>query len=151
MLIVSSRLQRGDVHVADNSGAGISIQPILLTGPIAKVDANKVFEALRNFAANAKSDLSRYPPTSGSSYRRTGRLGRSWTQHGPRKSGDDIEVIVGTNVEYAGYVEGFKPTSPVPAEAKQTRLMAARGWPSLEDVLDRRWGEARKAILDAIT
>ena len=57
-------------------------------------------EPLRKAALAAR--LAVYPsPPSGSTYRRTGTLGRAWTQQGA-----GLRYVVGNNVRYATYVQG---------------------------------------------
>lgn len=59
-------------------------------------------EPLRKAAMALVGALARYPsPPSGSTYVRTGTLGRAWTQQGA-----GLRYVVGNNVRYATYVQG---------------------------------------------
>ena len=59
-------------------------------------------EPLRKAALALAARLAVYPsPPSGSTYRRTGTLGRAWTQQGA-----GLRYVVGNNVRYATYVQG---------------------------------------------
>jgi len=121
------------------------LKPIVPKGPLTKANKGAVVAAMRNWAANSVSDLSRYPPTR-STYRRTGRLGRSWTFSGPAAKGKDLVVEVGNNVEYAPFVEGLETQDP-----RQLALFKAYGWPSAEAVAKKHWKTAVPAIQAALT
>ena len=61
-----------------------------------------VDRSLREASLRMVGELARYPsPPSGSTYRRTGTLGRAWTQQGAA-----LHYVVGNNVRYATYVQG---------------------------------------------
>jgi hypothetical protein len=77
------------------------------------------------------------PPPAGSTYSRTGYLGRSLTAlvgrvadaaSEVREAGDDIEGVVGTNVVYAGYVIG----------QSQAKAHRGRWWQLEESVLSHK-------------
>jgi len=59
------------------------------------------------------------PPPSGSTYRRTGTLGRRWTVEG-----GNMRWVVGNNTRYARDVEGDL----------QTKVHKRTGWPTAEQV-----------------
>lgn len=73
---------------------------------IARLDVAAVGRAvdtpLREGSLRMASELARYPsPPGGSTYRRTGTLGRGWaTQH------NYLRHVIGNNVLYATYVQG---------------------------------------------
>lgn len=104
-----------------------------------KADTKQAEKKLKNLAADAiianeraalKSGLivqakaQVYPPqSSGSTYRRTGTLGRKWDTE-VRPMGGMITAIVDNPTEYADWVKG---------KTKQTRVHKANGWPSILD------------------
>jgi HK97 gp10 family phage protein len=82
-------------------------------------------KALTDTARYVRSKAAKYPPKpAGSSYRRTGSLGRSITVGKVTESTGYASVEVGTNIHYAKYVEygtgiyGPKETPIVPKNAK---------------------------------
>lgn len=75
--------------------------------------------------------LAKYPPAPyGGKYRRTGTLGRGWTNAPVKVWGDSfqIQAIMGNAVPYAKYVQGrdFQPD------------YIAQNWQTVESVLDSR-------------
>lgn len=73
---------------------------------IARLDVAAVGQAvdvsLREASLRMAGELARYPsPPSGSTYRRTGTLGRAWTT-----THAALHHVVGNNVRYATYVQG---------------------------------------------
>lgn len=104
-----------------------------------RVDATEVINALRQAAnlrgfrrglavagAHILAKLASYPPQPpNSSYRRTGRLGRSWTMSGGRGG---LQVIIGNATPYAPQVQGID---------EQLDLFREIGWLTPRDVVDR--------------
>lgn len=73
---------------------------------IASLDAPRVSGAvdvtLQRWSRRLVQDLARYPsPPSGSTYRRTGTLGRAWNTESTY-----LRHVIGNNVRYATYVQG---------------------------------------------
>lgn len=90
--------------------------------------------ALLEGGAHIKNVIAVYPRARlGSTYIRTGTLGRTWTV----KSDGDRAVIVGNNTTYGPWVQ---------AARQQTKVHAATGWKTDEQVARDEAG-AVKAIL----
>lgn len=127
------------------------LDPISPDRPITRANAGDVKNAMRDFAADLVRRMGNYPPPS-SSYVRTGDLGRFWTMDGPRVSGNDLVVQVGNAVRdkrrgraYASFVQGLRSQDP-----RQTRVMAGKGWESVEDAAKEEWNTHRPRIEKAI-
>lgn len=73
-------------------------------------------------------------------YRRTGRLGRGW-RISARRAGRS--VTVSNAVPYTVYVQG---PNPGPLRARQTPLMAGKGWKSITREANRRWDREVRAL-----
>jgi len=119
---------------------GFEFRPIVPTrNPFAAFGSvrSKLAEELRDFAAEAQNELSSYPP-SRSSYRRTGRLGRSWTTDGPKMEGGDLLARVGNNVEYAPTVQGKAD--------QQRQLFRTYGWKGVTEVAGSKWPRHQDAL-----
>lgn len=86
------------------------------------------------------SNLASYPPQrAGSTYRRTGRLGRSWTLEG-RRGG--LQIVIGNSTPYAPEVQGMR--------MEQRPFFAERGWIG-PDVAAERHGRAIADLVAAYT
>lgn len=103
------------------------LEPILLKGPVAKADIGKVKGAVRKWGLNMVRRGDDYPQQQASSYRRTHKLGQSWTTKGPRVQGKDVVQEAGPNREYAPYVQGYSPGKGSTGQ-QQTKEMARRNW-----------------------
>ena len=87
------------------------------------------------------SQLATYPaPPSGSSYRRTGTLGRSWVTPPPTETPDGLQGEIGNNVTYAPYVQ---------SQERQARVHQGR-WPTDEQVIAQNEARIREIFADAI-
>ena len=96
--------------------------------PIKPPSTLKMLAALSVVGRDLQARMAKYPPKkSGGTYKRTGTLGRAWTMEGPKVKGQDLVVIVGNKVVYAGFVQGFKTRDP-----RQVPTMATLGWQSIE-------------------
>jgi len=89
---------------------------------------------LRDVGKFVRSKAAKYPEqSSGTSYRRTGTLGRSISMSEPATTGSKMWIAVGTNKHYARYVEegtglyGPKHAKIVPKSAKALRWTAMAG------------------------
>ena len=122
----------------------ISLRPIRTTRPIVSVNGQQVKSRLRDVGVEASDRLSAYPPAR-TSYRRTGTLGRNWTMEGPRVSGGGLEVIVGNNVDYAPFVQGFTRRRP-----RQRPVFKRYNWPNVEDVGKQAWKARGPKLLAAL-
>ncbi len=88
--------------------------------------------------------LAAYPaPPVGSSYRRTGTLGRSWTTT-VTPSSDGITGEIGNNVRYAPYVQGGPQSDPDQAWMHQGR------WQTDEQVMLANEARIRALFSDAV-
>jgi hypothetical protein len=84
--------------------------------------------------------LAVYPPArSGSTYRRTGTLGRRWTTS-VRGAGLDIEGVVGNSTSYGPYVMDWH----------QQAWMHVGVWPIAQDVAGQAEGEILGIFADAV-
>lgn len=85
--------------------------------------------------------LAVYPPArSGSTYRRTGTLGRRWTTR-VSGSGYDVEGVVGNNTAYGPYVMDWH----------QQAWMHVGVWPIAQDVAGQAEGEIAAIFADAVS
>ena len=96
--------------------------------------------ALRLYALDAQSEISRYPSEGESNYVRTGILGQTWTIDGPKLRGPDLFARVGNKTDYASKVQG----------SKQEELFAGRGWPNINDTNKVVWARHRSLLILAI-
>ena len=83
------------------------------------------------------------PPPAGSTYRRTGTLGRRWTTAQPHifVQRRMIEGVIGNNTEYAPYVQ---------SRSMQAWMHRGR-WQTIEDVVERSRDEAQRILEGAVT
>lgn len=77
-------------------------------------------------------------------YRRTGTLGRNWriTQFGI--VGSDFVAGIANLTDYAGFVQGAPDGPP---GARQTAVMASKGWQNLRDEGLAEWAIWRPAVI----
>lgn len=95
-------------------------------------------EPLRKAALALAARLAVYPsPPSGSTYRRTGTLGRAWTQQGA-----GLRYVVGNNVRYATYVQG-----PDQAQVHRGRWLTAEK--AAEEVIEPLTRDIAAAVAGA--
>lgn len=111
----------------------VRLRPIIPKRPIVGLNANQVRGRLRDVGVEAMDRLQNYPQAR-TSYRRTGRLGQSWTLEGPRTMAKGLEVIAGSNLEYAPFVQGFRRRRP-----RQRKVFRRYNWPNVEDVGKQAW------------
>lgn len=114
------------------------------------------------FARDVINDLANYPPAQPwtsrpprtgprAGGRRTGTLGRNWRLPSSLRTvrrGTERRVEVVNLTEYAVYVQG-PPDGP--EGARQTPVMAARNWPNITEVAQRRWAEHEGVVVRIIT
>ena len=106
-----------------------------------KLDPKEMDKALetglRGAADLIRADIKTYPPApAGSSYIRTGTLGRSWASKVQRR-----EAIIGNVTTYAPYVQGA-----------DTQAWMHRGrWRTTAQVAASRAGDVRKLLEAAIS
>ena len=97
-----------------------------------------VDRSLREASLRMVGELARYPsPPSGSTYRRTGTLGRAWTQQGA-----GLRYVVGNNVRYATYVQG-----PDQAQMHRGRWLTADK--AAEEVMEPLTRDIAAAVAEA--
>lgn len=97
-------------------------------------------EPLRKAALALAGRLAVYPsPPSGSTYRRTGTLGRAWTQQGA-----GLRYVVGNNVRYATYVQG-----PDQAQMHRGRWLTADK--AAEEVMEPLTRDIAAAVMEAFS
>ena len=126
-----------------------TFKPIVPTQPIVRANALKVVQQLNNYGAEAINVLGKYPPVR-SGWRRTGNLGKFWAWEASlskraKVEGSDLVMRVGTNLPYAGRVEGLISKQP-----KQQSTWKNIGWPSVETVSKQKWNDYRLRIIDAL-
>ncbi len=111
-------------------------------GPISKYSKSKVVGRMRKLGLDVVRVAANYP-TQRTSYRRTGRLGQSWTTRGPLVIGRDLVVEVGNKMGYAGRVMGLKS-----GEDRVVQLAKFRdlGWRSIEDIGQEEIDKALPAL-----
>ena len=122
----------------------VRLRPIRAKRPIVSVNLQQVKSRLRDVGVEAVSQLSAYPPAR-TSYRRTGRLGRTWTLEGPIEQGGGLTVTAGNATVYAGFVEGFKRRRP-----RQMKVFRRYNWPNVEDVGKQAWKARGPRLLAAL-
>ena len=98
----------------------------------------RVTAALRLYALDAQSEISRYPKSE-TSYVRTGDLGRFWTQK-VRRRGPDLVARIGNKKRYAARVQGKRPEE----------LLRGFGWPNIVDTNNEVWARHRLLIVAAL-
>lgn len=85
-------------------------------------------KALEDIAKYIQAKAAKYPPqTSGTSYRRTGTLGRSIARGNVQKYGNGYRVEIGTSLKSARFVErgtGIYGPSGVPITPKAAKVLA---------------------------
>ena len=125
---------------------GLRFVPIVPKGRVGpNVSRGKVLGILNSWATNVIDKQTRYPaPPAGSTYRRTGEYGRRWTRRAGFL-GKFFGVQVGSNLEYAPYVGGFKKRKP-----RQSKVTARIGWTSIEEVGNSEWKKTRPKLLVAL-
>lgn len=132
----------------------LKLVPILLKGPIVKIDRNAVKTPLRQWSLKVVHDAGEYPPqkptVSGYVRKGSGGLGGAWTTSGPSIFGNDVVTEVGNRMEYAGYVVGYGPAASAPKDQKQTREMERRDWPRVDEVAERVFNEHTRPALDRV-
>lgn len=93
--------------------------------------------AVRRGAMRNQATMATYPPApAGSSYRRTGTLGRRWTTK-VYNTGTEIYGVTGNNTPYAPRVQDSQRQMPV---------FKRIGWPTDATAIDKN----RKAITDDV-
>jgi len=107
--------------------------PILLKHPVVKANIGDVKGALRKWGLNMVRAGDDYPEQLPSSYRRTHKLGQSWTTKGPHLKGRDVVQESGPNADYAARVQGYSPGVGSKDE-QQTKEMARRNWEPVDVV-----------------
>ena len=122
----------------------VRLRPIVAKRPIVGLNVNQVKGRLRDVGVEAKDRLQNYP-TQRTSYRRTGRLGQSWTMEGPKVVAQGLEVIAGSNLEYAPFVQGFRRRRP-----RQRPVFKRYNWPNVEDVGKQAWKARGPRLLAAL-
>jgi len=122
----------------------ISLRPIRAKRPIVSVNGQQVKARLRDVGVEAWNRLSAYPPAR-TRYRRTNILMKGWPMEGPRVTGKGLEVIVGNNVDYAGFVQGFRRRRP-----RQRPVFRRYNWPNVEDVGKQAWKARGPRLLAAL-
>ena len=115
----------------------VLLKPIVPKGKITQANRAQVLALMGILGFRVQRGAATYP-ASRTSYRRTGKLGRSWTKKGPYSSGHDLVVEIGNNVVYTRYVQGLRG-----GEFSQRQLFASLGWRSVEDIAD---DEIRKLL-----
>lgn len=123
----------------------IPIMPKRRVGP--NVKRGKVLGVLNHWATNVLSRQSLYPPKPAHvKRRRTGEYGRRWTRRVSGGLGQFFGVQVGTNLEYAPFVGGFKTRKP-----RQAKATARIGWTSIEEVGNAEWKKTKPKLQRALT
>jgi hypothetical protein len=121
----------------------VPVVPKRRVGP--NVSRGKVLGLLNHWATAVISTQTQYPsPPAGSKYRRTGEYGRRWTRR-TGFVGQFFGVQVGSNLDYAARVGGFKTRKP-----RQTKLMRRIGWTSVEVVGRLEWIRVKPKLLRAL-
>lgn len=97
-------------------------------------------QAFKQFGGKSIRALAKYPsPPSHSTYRRTGTLGRNWTQKFSKDGGDWV-VEVQNATPYASFVQG----------EDQVRVHKSSGWSTLDAVVDDVWPGVEAALQAAL-
>ena len=120
--------------------------------PKKKVSAARqadVVSLMRKMGNRTRRRLMRYPTNAppGSTYVRTGDLGREWAIRGPGRQGLDLVVEVGNSMSYAILVQG---PADGPKGERQTALHAQTGWPRVDEVGEEEWERVRPEIVKAL-
>jgi hypothetical protein len=92
-------------------------------------------------------DLADYPsPPAGSTYRRTGTLGRTWTSARPIFSAmsSGFEATIGNSTPYAGFVQGAAEDTPHQAWMHKER------WKTADSIVEKHKGEIEGRIQAAV-
>lgn len=116
-----------------------------LIGRIGVVGAVEVMRRpVTESVIHLEGKMKEYPPQrAGSSYRRTGTLGRRWT-HEVTDSNDGITGHVGNNTVYGPYVQSQQLQARVHMEMWQTDMQV------IEDEQDMIVGFFERAVEDAL-
>jgi len=123
----------------------LKLQAITPKKPIVPIPRNELLVGLRKYGADVIHDVATYPPimpwksrmpTKGprAGGKRTGSYKKHWSlENIPGQLG----IEVSNRIPYAGFVGGYKGKGM--KGERQTKVMAARGWPSITDVSQEKW------------
>jgi hypothetical protein len=126
-------------------------EPIKATGRLINVDKlNTALERqMRSLTADLQRRCANYEaPPSPARYKRTNTLKKSWSRKTYYKAGMLVGEVMssGQVAPYNVYVRG--------EEGQQAKAMAARGWQSVDEIMDDEWPKAEakfsKIIYDAV-
>lgn len=112
-----------------------------LMARLERAASSAVLRAAMQAACNlVQREVAVYPPArSGSTYRRTGTLGRRWTSK-VSGSGTDVEGVVGNNTAYGPYVMDWHDQA----------WMHVGIWPIAQDVAGQAMGDVVGIFRDAV-
>lgn len=105
--------------------AAIAPKP-LPTGALTK---QKIERAMQTWSGAVHKKVASYPPQAPTRYRRTGTLGRGWVHYYGTEAGN-LVAVVSNGVRYASWVQD---------EKRQTAVMHAKGWPTVQEIGRAMW------------
>lgn len=127
--------------------AGLSLKPIVPKHPIVdkKVGA-RVEGELKAWGGRVVNRMASYPAQQPTTYRRTGTLGRNWRLRFGTENGLIFAAAVNAT-RYAPFVQGPKDG---PRGARQTAVMASKGWQSVSTIGRQEWRASSRRIRDLL-